>query len=46
MIAEPKSLGGDLPISRRCFNNDHANCKGMWTQYPDNEGKCECECHD
>lgn len=42
---QPKSLGGDNPISRRCFYGDHSNCKGSWTQYPDQSGDCECECH-
>jgi hypothetical protein len=45
MQDEPKSLGGDLPISRRCHVGQHHLCKGWWTQYPDESGPCECECH-
>lgn len=41
----PMSVGGDLPLSRRCFDNDHENCKTVWTQYPDGMGACQCSCH-
>jgi hypothetical protein len=41
----PRSMGGDLPVSRRCFDLNHGKCPGEWTQYPDLHGKCVCACH-
>jgi hypothetical protein len=40
-----KSDGGDMPISRKCFGGMHDRCQGFWTQYPEDTGPCECECH-
>lgn len=45
MRTDPKSLGGDDPVSRRCWHGQHSECKGSWTQYPDSSGPCECDCH-
>lgn len=42
---EPRSLGGDLPLSRRCHRGRHADCLGEWTAYPGQSGPCECSCH-
>lgn len=44
-ISLPRSMGGENPISRRCFDLNHAKCPGEWTQYPDSHGPCECDCH-
>lgn len=41
----PKSEGGDLPITRRCFRGSCHKCPGKWTQYPDQSGPCEHSCH-
>jgi hypothetical protein len=41
----PKSEGGDLEVTRRCFNGNHGTCAGTWTQYPEADGPCTCDCH-
>lgn len=46
MNDEPRSMGGDLPLTRRCWRGQHAACPGAWTRYPDESGPCECGCHD
>lgn len=42
---EPRSLGGELPVTRRCHRGNHARCPKSWTAYPDYSGPCRCECH-
>lgn len=42
IAGEPRSMGGDLNISRRCYFGDHIACRGEWTAYPDMSGPCEC----
>lgn len=42
---DAKSLGGDYPVTRRCAGQMHYACLGHWTQYPDQSGPCECDCH-
>lgn len=42
---EPRSLGGELPITRRCWRGEHKTCTKYWTAYPDQGGPCECDCH-
>jgi hypothetical protein len=42
---QPISVSGTLPISRACHRASHDKCLGIWTQYPNREGKCRCGCH-
>lgn len=42
----PRSVGGDLEVTRACFDGRHEWCYGVWTSYPDSEGDCTCACHD
>lgn len=36
---------GHVRKTEFCALDDHFNCPGTWTVFPDEEGRCECECH-